>query len=177
MGLRGLRRRPLSGVDDALEHARRLLTRPASYSQMPTDLYETIEQRAEEATLQSPVPGAPTMPGRGATDHDASAPGRASKITAAVEVLIRAVEQLRDEVRAVRPAVDLIAAEHRDLRSRHDQLVDVVQTHRGRLDEIDEALLEIGYQRWMIRTLLIAMGGVVPAVGATLVIVTILVLR
>jgi hypothetical protein len=166
----------VNGIDDALEHARRLvrgagrpdvdsLAETALPDEPPTETFET-ELREPGTEWVEAARAAETIPDKGVTDLevDRASSGRSSQITAAVELLITVVERLRTEYRAGREAAELLAAEHRDLRARHDQLRDVVQTQQGRLDDFDVLTVDLPQQRTMLRLILVGTGFVVPSV-------------
>lgn len=173
-----------AAVSHALEHATNLIARARPVdTQATTEQYET-QAEVGDATLTSPVPGAPTLPvGGGPTDIEAGREPHASKITAAVEVLIVAVQRLNTEFASAQaraltdPRVTLIASEVADLRDRHDRLRDVVQTYGGRIDALDEVALEVPHLRIAVRLVLVGVGALVPLVLLVLAGVASLVLR
>lgn len=151
-------------VRDGIEQSRRLLrstTGGGAYpTEAPTELYATLDERDEGTSWvaqMAPTPvSAPDRTGpKGITDVQSEQPQVASKITAAVEVLTEVVERLAQRVEARTTATSVLDADVRDLLIRHDKLRDVVQTHGGRLDLLDEVALEVGQQRWAIRILLL----------------------
>jgi hypothetical protein len=170
-------------TDDGIEHARRLLRSSTGRGPYPTEaeteLHETFVAVPDEPTLTSPVPGAPTLPVEGVTDHEVGA--HASKITAAVEVLIRVVEQLRDEIRSRALAMTQLDAEYRDLRDRHHRLVETVQEHSGRITEleavVDTIATELPHHRALLKVLVAGMAFTVVAGGLALALLVVLVLR
>lgn len=163
-------------MSDATEHARRLVRgagRPDVDSiaetqveqrgglpdEGPTEQYEAFDDAPAEATrwvasMREHNPDADLDPG--VTDVESEKPLHRSKITAAIEVLILAIERLE-----VRVETRTKAAE--EARLRHDRLVETVQRHGSQLVEHDEFALEVTQQRAWIRLILVAVSFLVPA--------------
>ncbi len=169
-------------VTDALAHARRLL-RPAVDTEADTEQYETHQDEpgTQWVAAAGNAPTVPAMEG-GPTDH--SLGQHASKVTGTLDVLISAigvldhrVEGLQNAVTARSVALEHAQAEHRDLRDRHERLTETVQNHGGRLDELDQAIVEVGYQRFAIRLVLVLVGLMTPLVLLILAAVAVLVVR
>lgn len=143
-------------IDNAIQQSAALVAPRARPAISKTSA--TTEQ-FEDLTVQSAVPGAPTLVSR--TDVEAEKEPHASKITAAVQLLTTAVGDLRDEVRSLSNQTKATRAEVHSLRVRHDTLREVVQAHGHRLDELDQAVLELTYHRVTIRGLLLTSGALV----------------
>ena len=126
---------PQHPIDAAIEHALSMARagRPPVDTRAPTELYATLQD--QPPTLQS------------RTDHEVNRDsGRASQLASGLEAIARALHLQRQDQLAEREARALQAAEHRDLRQRHDRLVDTVNTQGSRLASLGETrmLVRVG---------------------------------
>lgn len=104
-------------VDAAIDHALSMARgRPTVSTTAETELHATLQD--QPPTLQAHTDAA--------VNRDS---GRASQLASGLEAVALALRSWRQEYVADREARELQAAEHRDLRTRHERLTETVNKH------------------------------------------------